>query len=106
MTKSRGALLAASIQEKTNTEIARQNTGHSLKPHGPPTGQKKNYKTYSTRDSHVVTYHSTSLAVRCLYMEERTGFLSLIYLWPYVLGRGSWEYMWLGKVRGEQQSRR
>jgi hypothetical protein len=33
-------------------------------------GSKKNY---STRDSHVVTHHSTNLAIHCLTRAERTG---------------------------------
>ncbi|EME42968.1 hypothetical protein DOTSEDRAFT_132699, partial [Dothistroma septosporum NZE10] len=42
-------------------------------------------KTYNTGDSHVVTHRSTSPAVNCLYMGERTGSLILSYLWSYVL---------------------
>jgi hypothetical protein len=30
-------------------------------------------KNYSTRDSHVVTHHSTNLAIQCLTRAERTG---------------------------------
>ncbi|EME43667.1 hypothetical protein DOTSEDRAFT_131529, partial [Dothistroma septosporum NZE10] len=41
-------------------------------------------KTYNTRDSHVVTHRSTSLAVDCLYMGERTGSLIFSHLWSYV----------------------
>lgn len=33
----------------------------------------------------MVTHCSTSLAVRCLYMEERTGFLIFTGLWSYVI---------------------
>ncbi|KAH0038531.1 hypothetical protein KCU78_g1489, partial [Aureobasidium melanogenum] len=32
-----------------------------------------NRKTYSSRDSHVVTHHSTNLPFNCLCMAERTG---------------------------------
>ncbi|EME38224.1 hypothetical protein DOTSEDRAFT_109788, partial [Dothistroma septosporum NZE10] len=42
-------------------------------------------RTYNTRDSHVVTHRSTSLAVDCLYMGERTGSLIFSHLWSYVL---------------------
>jgi hypothetical protein len=31
------------------------------------------YKTYSSRDSHVVTHRSTNLPFNCLCMAERTG---------------------------------
>ncbi|KAH0283105.1 hypothetical protein KCU62_g9291, partial [Aureobasidium sp. EXF-3399] len=34
--------------------------------------QQKN-KTYSSRDSHVVTHRSTNLPFNCLCMAERTG---------------------------------
>jgi hypothetical protein len=30
-------------------------------------------KNYSTRDSHVVTHHSTNIAIHCLTRAERTG---------------------------------
>jgi hypothetical protein len=30
-------------------------------------------KNYGTRDSHVVTHHSTNLAIHCLTRAERTG---------------------------------
>ena len=47
--------------------------------------QKKiKQKTYSTRDSPVVTHPSTSLAITCLSMGERTGSRVLRCLWPYV----------------------
>jgi hypothetical protein len=36
-----------------------------------PGGSKS--KTYSSRDSHVVTHRSTNLPFNCLYMAERTG---------------------------------
>jgi hypothetical protein len=35
--------------------------------------KKKGRKNYSTRDSHVVTHHSTNLAIHCLTRAERTG---------------------------------
>ncbi|KAG9956582.1 hypothetical protein KCU61_g9704, partial [Aureobasidium melanogenum] len=34
---------------------------------------KKKHKTYSSRDSHVVTHRSTNLPFNCLCMAERTG---------------------------------
>ncbi|KAH0134397.1 hypothetical protein KCU67_g16389, partial [Aureobasidium melanogenum] len=34
---------------------------------------KKEIKTYSSRDSHVVTHRSTNLPFNCLCMAERTG---------------------------------
>ncbi|KEQ94496.1 hypothetical protein AUEXF2481DRAFT_279604 [Aureobasidium subglaciale EXF-2481] len=33
----------------------------------------KQNKTYSSRDSHVVTHRSTNLPFNCLCMAERTG---------------------------------
>ncbi|KAG9734000.1 hypothetical protein KCU73_g10895, partial [Aureobasidium melanogenum] len=33
----------------------------------------RNCKTYSSRDSHVVTHRSTNLPFNCLCMAERTG---------------------------------
>ncbi|OIW33832.1 hypothetical protein CONLIGDRAFT_196246 [Coniochaeta ligniaria NRRL 30616] len=44
--------------------------------------QKQN--TYNTRDSPVVTHPSTSLAIACLSMGERTGSRVLRRLWSYV----------------------
>ncbi|RPA76686.1 hypothetical protein BJ508DRAFT_213488, partial [Ascobolus immersus RN42] len=41
-------------------------------------------KTYSTKDSRVVTHRSTNLAIRSLTLGERTGSRILFYLWPYV----------------------
>ncbi|KAJ9148216.1 hypothetical protein NKR19_g5980 [Coniochaeta hoffmannii] len=38
-------------------------------------------KTYNTRDSPVVTHPSTSLAIVCLSMGERTGSRVLRHLW-------------------------
>ncbi|KAH0382447.1 hypothetical protein KCU92_g6196, partial [Aureobasidium melanogenum] len=35
--------------------------------------RKKVCKTYSSRDSHVVTHRSTNLPFNCLCMAERTG---------------------------------
>ncbi|KAG9944401.1 hypothetical protein KCU85_g8009, partial [Aureobasidium melanogenum] len=35
--------------------------------------RKSRYKTYSSRDSHVVTHRSTNLPFNCLCMAERTG---------------------------------
>ncbi|KEQ84191.1 hypothetical protein M438DRAFT_274746 [Aureobasidium pullulans EXF-150] len=36
-------------------------------------GDKTRFKTYSSRDSHVVTHRSTNLPFNCLCMAERTG---------------------------------
>ena len=47
--------------------------------------KKKLQKTYSTRDSLVVTDPTTSLAVSGLSMGEQTGSRVLHYLWPYVI---------------------
>ena len=44
----------------------------------------KEAKTYSTRDSLVVTDPTTSLAISGLSMGERTGSRVFHYLWPYV----------------------
>ncbi|KAH0284243.1 hypothetical protein KCU62_g8452, partial [Aureobasidium sp. EXF-3399] len=35
--------------------------------------KKQDAKTYSSRDSHVVTHRSTNLPFNCLCMAERTG---------------------------------
>ncbi|KAG9737818.1 hypothetical protein KCU73_g9895, partial [Aureobasidium melanogenum] len=35
--------------------------------------EKQKNKTYSSRDSHVVTHRSTNLPFNCLCMAERTG---------------------------------
>jgi hypothetical protein len=40
----------------------------------------KKRQNYSTRDSHVVTHHSTNLAIQCLNMAERTGSLAFTVL--------------------------
>ena len=45
----------------------------------------KNQKTYSRRDSPVVTDLSTNLPIRGLIQDERTGIHALLCLWPYVL---------------------
>ena len=42
-------------------------------------------KTYNTRDSPVVTDPSTSLALTCLSMGERTGSRVFKWIWSYVL---------------------
>jgi hypothetical protein len=46
---------------------------------------KTKCKTYSSRDSHVVTHRSTNLPFNCLCMAERTGCPVFSWLWPYVL---------------------
>ena len=46
--------------------------------------KKPRSKTYNTRDSPVVTHPSTSLAIICLSMGERTGSRVFRYLWSYV----------------------
>ncbi|AEO65113.1 uncharacterized protein THITE_34490, partial [Thermothielavioides terrestris NRRL 8126] len=43
-------------------------------------------KTYSTRDSLVVTDPTTDLAVGSLSRGERTGSRVFYRLWPYVIG--------------------
>ena len=45
---------------------------------------KKKPKTYSRRDSQMVTHSSTSRPVQCLCMAERTGCPVLTDLWSYV----------------------
>ena len=45
----------------------------------------KKAKTYSRRDSPVVTDLSTNLPIRGLIQDERTGIHALLCLWPYVL---------------------
>ena len=42
-------------------------------------------KTYSRRDSLVVTDPTTNLPIRGLIQDERTGIHALLCLWPYVL---------------------
>ena len=42
-------------------------------------------KTYNTRDSPVVTDPSTSLALTCLSMGERTGSRVFKWIWSYVI---------------------
>ncbi|RPA86061.1 hypothetical protein BJ508DRAFT_349663 [Ascobolus immersus RN42] len=42
-------------------------------------------KTYSTKDSRMVTHRGTNLAIRSLTMGERTGSRIFFNLWPYVL---------------------
>ncbi|KAH0386898.1 hypothetical protein KCU89_g17025, partial [Aureobasidium melanogenum] len=37
------------------------------------TKTRSKFKTYSSRDSHVVTHRSTNLPFNCLCMAERTG---------------------------------
>ena len=46
---------------------------------------RRKSKTYSSRDSHVVTHRSTNLPFNCLCMAERTGCPVFSWLWPYVL---------------------
>ncbi|RPA75031.1 hypothetical protein BJ508DRAFT_339293 [Ascobolus immersus RN42] len=48
--------------------------------------EMQNAKTYSTKDSRVVTHRSTNLAIRSLTMGERTGSRIVFNLWPYVTG--------------------
>ena len=45
---------------------------------------RKGKKTYNTRDSPVVTDPSTSLALTCLSMGERTGSRVFKWIWSYV----------------------
>ena len=45
-------------------------------------------KTYSTRDSLLVTHAITSRAFKGLGTEEQTGFAILPQLWPYVKFHG------------------
>ena len=42
-------------------------------------------KTYSRRDSQMVTHSNTSCPIQCLCMAERTGCPVFTDLWPYVL---------------------
>ncbi|KAJ5600832.1 hypothetical protein N7450_001899 [Penicillium hetheringtonii] len=50
-------------------------------------GGRKNRKTktYNSRDSHVVTHHTTNLPACGLSTAERTGSPVLHTLWSYVL---------------------
>ena len=64
-------------------------------------GKKKKEKTYSTRDSLVVTHPTTSLAIRGLSMGERTGSRVFHYLWPYVVftpGKGEFDPWIIGPL--------
>ena len=45
----------------------------------------KKAKTYSRRDSLVVTDPTTNIPIRGLIMDERTGIHALHDVWPYVL---------------------
>ena len=45
----------------------------------------KKIKTYSRRDSLVVTDPTTNLPIRGLIQDERTGIHALLCLWPYVI---------------------
>jgi hypothetical protein len=47
-------------------KLMEQNGGEQKK-------EEQKYKTYSSRDSHVVTHRSTNLPFNCLCMAERTG---------------------------------
>ena len=69
------------MRQKGRSEDRRGGLGRGGK------GGKMAKKTYSRRDSHVVTHRSTSLPVRSLYMGERTGSLAFCVLWPYVIGK-------------------
>ncbi|ENH99503.1 hypothetical protein COCC4DRAFT_153143, partial [Bipolaris maydis ATCC 48331] len=51
----------------------RQNLSSKIKP-----------KTYGSGDSLVVTHLTTNPPVNCLYRPDRTGWLALNFLWPYV----------------------
>ncbi|KAK0749737.1 hypothetical protein B0T18DRAFT_323702, partial [Schizothecium vesticola] len=53
---------------------------------------KKKKRTYSTRDSLVVTDPTTSLAISGLSMGERTGSRVFHYLWPYVHSHAQKQY--------------
>ena len=46
---------------------------------------KKKKKTYNSRDSHVVTHHTTNRPACGLSTAERTGSPVLHTLWSYVL---------------------
>ncbi|KAG9742024.1 hypothetical protein KCU73_g8771, partial [Aureobasidium melanogenum] len=50
-----------------------QKQGRVAVPRGGGPMDKKGSKTYSSRDSHVVTHRSTNLPFNCLCMAERTG---------------------------------
>ncbi|KAG9529920.1 hypothetical protein KCU93_g3095, partial [Aureobasidium melanogenum] len=52
----------------THTKQRGSNTVISM-----PSSSKRESKTYSSRDSHVVTHRSTNLPFNCLCMAERTG---------------------------------
>ncbi|RPA75057.1 hypothetical protein BJ508DRAFT_214860, partial [Ascobolus immersus RN42] len=44
---------------------------------------KTRISTHSTKDSRVVTHHSSNLAIRSLTMGEQTGSRMIFNLWPY-----------------------
>ncbi|KAJ5242243.1 uncharacterized protein N7469_000570 [Penicillium citrinum] len=48
------------------------------------TNNKQKQKTYNSRDSHVVTHHTTNLPACGLSTAERTGSPVLHTLWSYV----------------------
>ena len=53
--------------------------------HGIPGRVDPKGKTYSRRDSQMVTHSNTSRPIQCLCMAERTGCPVFTDLWPYVL---------------------
>jgi hypothetical protein len=65
----------------------RSRIGHGLAVDivAPIKEYRKKKKTYNTRDSPVVTHLTTSPALTCLTMGERTGSRAFRWLWSYVL---------------------
>ncbi|KAG9661087.1 hypothetical protein KCU64_g2786, partial [Aureobasidium melanogenum] len=55
------------------TSVSITSTSIYLASSIPTKGSQKKTKTYSSRDSHVVTHRSTNLPFNCLCMAERTG---------------------------------
>ncbi|RPA77048.1 hypothetical protein BJ508DRAFT_213205, partial [Ascobolus immersus RN42] len=49
-------------------------------------------KIYGTKDSRVVTLHSTNLAIRSLRMGKRTGSRMFFSLWPYMKAKQACAY--------------
>ncbi|RPA81532.1 hypothetical protein BJ508DRAFT_345846 [Ascobolus immersus RN42] len=55
--------------------------------HAPSEIRQNTCIAYSTKDSRVVTHHSTNLAIRSLTEGDRTGSRMFFNLWPYVTTR-------------------
>ena len=55
----------------------------------PEVERRKDQKTYSRKDSLVVTDPTTNFPIGGLIQDERTGIHALHRLWPYVMNYGN-----------------